>query len=208
MSKLNCNIVKDLMPLYIDGVVSIETAEEIKNHIEQCDCCRKEYKSLTEKLVLPSNENIQRKNSQVLKGLKHKIKRKKIMVSLCSVVTTILVIFAGYMVYQNVDVVHDYFSPVNTIYMRNAGIDSWQQVFFDDKDYLEFDSIFCSQKVVNDANSDEGVEIRISDLNGKGIIDNLTIEPGEEINLNQLKRNVKYIVEVKTTADFFILKFI
>lgn len=43
---MNCNIIKDLIPLYIDGCCSSESEEEIKKHLEQCDDCRKVYEEM------------------------------------------------------------------------------------------------------------------------------------------------------------------
>lgn len=208
MSEINCNIVKDLMPLYIDGIVSDETAGEIQEHIEQCNECQEEYKALTQNLTLPSNTNIQQENSRALKAFSRKLKSKKIMVSFISVIITVLVTFAGYMVYQNVGVVHDYLSPFKIVSLRDGKTDIWKQVYFEDQDYLEFDSIFYSRKVVNDANSAGIVEIRISDTVGNIVIDNFTVLPGETADLKQLDRNIKYIVQVKTTAEFIFLRFI
>lgn len=38
---MNCNVVKDLIPLYIDGCCSEESAEIVKDHIKTCDTCKK-----------------------------------------------------------------------------------------------------------------------------------------------------------------------
>lgn len=46
MSKLDCPIVRDLLPLYIDQVVSPETAQAVAEHLEDCPDCRREYESL------------------------------------------------------------------------------------------------------------------------------------------------------------------
>jgi len=37
---MNCNIVKDLMPLYIDGCCSEESRKIVEEHIKDCDDCR------------------------------------------------------------------------------------------------------------------------------------------------------------------------
>lgn len=37
---MDCNIVKDLLPLYIDDCCSEESAEEVKKHLDNCSCCR------------------------------------------------------------------------------------------------------------------------------------------------------------------------
>lgn len=38
---MNCNIVKDLIPLYIDGCCSEESEKIVKEHIRDCDDCKK-----------------------------------------------------------------------------------------------------------------------------------------------------------------------
>lgn len=43
MNKSNeCNIVKDLLPSYIDGLTSKESNNFIKNHLSNCTECKKE----------------------------------------------------------------------------------------------------------------------------------------------------------------------
>ncbi len=37
---MNCNVVRDLIPLYIDGCCSEESAIIVKEHIEGCDACK------------------------------------------------------------------------------------------------------------------------------------------------------------------------
>lgn len=44
---LPCSVVKDLLPLYVDGLVSEETAREIKAHLAVCEDCRREYQAMT-----------------------------------------------------------------------------------------------------------------------------------------------------------------
>lgn len=38
---MNCNIVKDLLPLYIDGCCSEESKKCVEEHIKACDMCKK-----------------------------------------------------------------------------------------------------------------------------------------------------------------------
>ena len=37
---MNCNVVKDLIPLYIDGCCSEESAKIVEDHIKNCEACR------------------------------------------------------------------------------------------------------------------------------------------------------------------------
>ncbi|MBQ5821336.1 MAG: zf-HC2 domain-containing protein [Clostridia bacterium] len=45
--KTECSVVRDLLPLYFEQMVNPETAEYVKEHLSQCDACRKEYENLT-----------------------------------------------------------------------------------------------------------------------------------------------------------------
>lgn len=44
---MKCDIIKDLLPLYIDECCSEESANEVKNHLEKCKECDKLYKNMT-----------------------------------------------------------------------------------------------------------------------------------------------------------------
>lgn len=48
---MNCNIVKDLLPLYIDGCCSKESEKIVKEHIEGCNACKK----LLDDMIVPSD---------------------------------------------------------------------------------------------------------------------------------------------------------
>ena len=42
---MTCEIVKDLIPMYVDKTASDETAVAVKNHIKICPECRSFYKA-------------------------------------------------------------------------------------------------------------------------------------------------------------------
>ena len=39
----NCSIVRDLLPLYLDGETSPETSDMIREHLAECEECRRYY---------------------------------------------------------------------------------------------------------------------------------------------------------------------
>lgn len=41
--KLDCCVVRDLLPLYVENMVSDQTAELIKQHLTECPECQNEY---------------------------------------------------------------------------------------------------------------------------------------------------------------------
>lgn len=74
MNKLSCNAARDLLPLYVDGVLSPETAQEVRRHLETCEKCREEHARLTGTLTLPANESLQQESAVPLRNLKKKVR--------------------------------------------------------------------------------------------------------------------------------------
>ena len=64
MEKISCSIAKDLMPLYMDGVLSEETTEVMKDHLEGCENCRNEYEIMEQEWYLPSTVKLQEENKK------------------------------------------------------------------------------------------------------------------------------------------------
>ena len=40
MNRIDCNVIRDLLPLYIDGACSSQSANIVKEHLESCANCR------------------------------------------------------------------------------------------------------------------------------------------------------------------------
>ena len=91
MNKISCNVVKDLLPLYIDCAVSDATYEEVAAHLNDCETCRKEYELLIKDVPIPENTDMRMESAQVLKNMKRKLRRKRICVSVISVVLTLAI---------------------------------------------------------------------------------------------------------------------
>ena len=43
---INCDIIRDLLPLYIDGTLSEASTELVRNHLRACHPCRLNYRQL------------------------------------------------------------------------------------------------------------------------------------------------------------------
>lgn len=48
MEKISCNVIKDILPLYVDDVVCEETRKLVENHLCQCNACREELNCMAE----------------------------------------------------------------------------------------------------------------------------------------------------------------
>jgi len=77
---MNCNIARDLMPLYADGLVSAETAAEMKDHLTECEACRNIYEDMT--CRTDNRPETQEKEIDYLKEIRNKNRRKVIRTSL------------------------------------------------------------------------------------------------------------------------------
>lgn len=54
MSKLNCNVVRDILPLYADEVVCEDTKTLVEEHLEECALCRTELADMRSEILLPA----------------------------------------------------------------------------------------------------------------------------------------------------------
>lgn len=96
MKKISCNIIKDILPLYVDEVVSDDTKEMVEEHLKSCDACREEAMLLKKDIVLPLKSAIQKSEANILKNLKKQFRNKKIIVSFVSILAAIAISFGCY----------------------------------------------------------------------------------------------------------------
>lgn len=89
MKTLSCDIVRDLLPLYVDEVVRETTKNEIERHLEICENCRKEAELMKTQWSLPVNETLQYSEAKVFKRLKKSLFRKKIVAIMLAVLLVV-----------------------------------------------------------------------------------------------------------------------
>ena len=89
MSKINCSLIKDLLPLYIDDLCSNESTEIIKNHLEVCEECNKEYTQLNKE---PTLKKVNDNSSELIKGVGNMFKKDKKKAILKTVATFLVLI--------------------------------------------------------------------------------------------------------------------
>lgn len=68
-----CNIIRDILPLYTEHMVSSDTAAFVEEHLKHCDACRREYAQSQEPQVVPETADC----APLLK-LKKKMKAKQL----------------------------------------------------------------------------------------------------------------------------------
>lgn len=96
MSEFSCNTVRDMLPLYVDNIVSDDTRAIVEEHLTSCDACRKEYENMKNAIVLPADGD-----AKQLKRFKGAWKKKKRLVALTAGIATILALCIGYGIFDH-----------------------------------------------------------------------------------------------------------
>ncbi|MGO5010894.1 zf-HC2 domain-containing protein [Niallia sp. Sow4_A1] len=79
MSKLSCEIIKDILPLYYDGVCSEDSKRMVEEHLLDCDSCKMELEKLKNEIHILERDIIEnRKDSNVLKNISTSWKRLRL----------------------------------------------------------------------------------------------------------------------------------
>lgn len=90
MSKVSCNVFRDLLPLYIDEIVSEDTRQLVNAHLQECAACRKNYEELSAKITIPIE-----KNDLPLKRIKQTWNRKKIALVCITLIAALFILISG-----------------------------------------------------------------------------------------------------------------
>lgn len=103
MSKTNCNLINDLLPLYADNVCSEESKSAVAEHIADCDKCRAQLEKMGRPISVNPAEDI-----AVMKRIKQRIRIEKIVVIGISAIVLFLALAVIYFFVFTVDYTMDY----------------------------------------------------------------------------------------------------
>lgn len=91
MNEIKCTIIQDVLPLYIDEVVSRDTKEMVDEHLRHCNICQQEYESMKQDLYLPVE-----KPSPLFNTISKKFRKKKVVISIVSVLVTAIILTGAF----------------------------------------------------------------------------------------------------------------
>ena len=112
---ITCSVIKDLIPLYVDDVLSEDSRKLVEEHLAGCSDCKDAYESL--KSGVGSGVNKTNRDKEVIKKLRKKILTKR-MIAVGIAVILVTSIFLG--VYYGVFVREQYLSFEDSgIYVEN-----------------------------------------------------------------------------------------
>ena len=148
MNKFDCEIIKDLLPLYADNVCSEKSVNIVEEHLNDCSECSEELRKIRECPVVPEvDEDVKKavKNA----GKRIKKGKKKTIIETVALVLILVILFGVIGMYRlilySAKVNHQSFSDVNFTY--NQTCESVTVDLINKKDY-ENDSatLFVGEK--------------------------------------------------------------
>ena len=90
--KKNCEIIKDLLPLYIDNVCSNASKDLINEHLKSCNNCQKELENIKDNIVI-SKKNEINVFQNFIKKINLKIIRNSILITILIIALIIPILY-------------------------------------------------------------------------------------------------------------------
>ena len=95
--KISCNIIEDLLPLYVDDMVSEDSRQLVEEHLKACPTCRRMQEEimrenhLTDVKKGSDSVQINKMEAELLKKIRCKIRKKRI----ASVLLAVAIVLAA-----------------------------------------------------------------------------------------------------------------
>ena len=112
--EIKCTIIQDVLPLYIDEVVSEDTKEMVDDHLQHCVTCQKEYESMEQDLYIPVENKV-----SLFKNISKKWRKKKVIISLVSILVTAIILMGAFSYVVYYETVIPYSKNLINIDMQN-----------------------------------------------------------------------------------------
>ena len=113
--KLDCCVVRDLLPLYVENILSSETAALVREHLEECENCRAEMNEFsTDDPVCVENLAVQ--NIEEIVPLKSFARKLNVKLQSMSYALIILFVFLGLFITEGSDMMY------NSLIMPAVGV--------------------------------------------------------------------------------------
>lgn len=92
--KITCDVIQDLMPSYIDGILSEDSKALVEEHMGTCQECRKMLEIMKEEQGKEQNQ--MRSSAATLKKIRKKLIVRRVLTATVAVILTLIAAAAGY----------------------------------------------------------------------------------------------------------------
>lgn len=123
--KHDCEIVRDLMPLVVDGTASEKSRAMVEEHVAECEPCREMYGEMRQEVP---TEPLAERGEQVVKKLRQRRRLRRVLLVLLGMGISALLVFAGWRGWNY---------GFNTYVVLTAETDYSVEIIHDDVDGVE-----------------------------------------------------------------------
>lgn len=158
-NNITCDIAKDLIPLYSEGICSEESNKAVKNHLAGCESCRRLLELPVEQEQITSVPE----EKNVFKKLNRKIKRGKLGIIILSIALLLIVGAVGFLTVGQIvkgegmvsfDTIAQTIEAKKIVgYITDKDFNSYVNSIYDNKYYFKSDNV-TSEKI-NDKSAAE-----------------------------------------------------
>lgn len=95
--KYPCDLIQDLLPLYLDDICSEDSKKDIEKHLSECSDCKQFYAAMCEigKTEIDiHNADHERQKAASFQAVKKKLFQKQIMIAAASIILFVVIAFA------------------------------------------------------------------------------------------------------------------
>ena len=85
--KITCNIIRDLLPLYAEDLVSEDTRVMVDEHLRECEDCTKQFGIIKKAAQIPVDVD-----AGALKRVENTIRRKRVLAVLTALMLTLTIV--------------------------------------------------------------------------------------------------------------------
>lgn len=83
MNNVSCNVIQDLIPLYIENMCSAESRKMVEKHLAECESCRQLFREYTDETIVKKvshteahSEGDENEFHQILKNVESKVMKR------------------------------------------------------------------------------------------------------------------------------------
>lgn len=91
MNRQECKVVQDLLPLYVEDIVSKDTKLYIERHMEQCDECKESQQKMKERVSIRTISDKDEHDNSILKY----IMKILLWYLLCPIMVILIIVLGG-----------------------------------------------------------------------------------------------------------------
>jgi len=141
---IECAIIRDILPLYVDDVLSRESKSLISSHLETCESCRDEFTKMQSEIVkLPSNDG---EEIVALKSIKRKLSKQKLIVAIIASMLAVVLASGGYWFVYHREMPVEYTYRITVERAEVLGHAAWLQLL---RSHYNYHRVHETNRIIN-----------------------------------------------------------